>query len=271
MRRTKAFTLIELLVVVAIIAVLIAILLPSLGKARDRAKATACLTNVRSVYYELALYANSYNDRVPIGYTWSDKRNSGLFWEAAGGPHAAPWTWGSFTTWGLLYAADFMKTPKVWYCPSETSLPLMFNSRPGSDWNNYNRWPPGNWGMPDYPGWSNQTCRAGFKSRPIASWSTFNINGDGKPGKPNTWPRLSSIEHGALITEVTNHSGVIRRHKTGQNVVYSDGSGQFVQTAVFSANMTLMADPAGSVYNNATLGATSGVPSGFWIDLDRNR
>lgn len=62
-RRTSAFTLIELLVVVAIIAVLIAILLPSLGRARERAKITQCLTNTRALAMCYRVYVQTNNCR----------------------------------------------------------------------------------------------------------------------------------------------------------------------------------------------------------------
>jgi prepilin-type processing-associated H-X9-DG protein/prepilin-type N-terminal cleavage/methylation domain-containing protein len=62
-----AFTLIELLVVVAIIALLLAILLPSLSSARQQGKATKCLAQLRVLGQGLAIYANDYADVLPGG------------------------------------------------------------------------------------------------------------------------------------------------------------------------------------------------------------
>ena len=61
----SAFTLIELLVVVAIIALLIAILIPSLAKAREQAKRTACAANLKGIGEIMMTYAQSYNDQMP--------------------------------------------------------------------------------------------------------------------------------------------------------------------------------------------------------------
>lgn len=61
----RGFTLIELLVVIAIIALLLAVILPSLNKAKESAKNVICQTRQRSVYLALAAYAADNNERCP--------------------------------------------------------------------------------------------------------------------------------------------------------------------------------------------------------------
>lgn len=65
LRHNRAFTLIELLVVISIITLLIAILLPSLGRARQQARSAVCLSNLRSIGVSLYAYANENRDRMP--------------------------------------------------------------------------------------------------------------------------------------------------------------------------------------------------------------
>jgi len=67
MKYPRAFTLIELLVVVAIIALLIALLLPALSKARDEAKITRCLANLKQIGTALMTYTTQNDDIMPEG------------------------------------------------------------------------------------------------------------------------------------------------------------------------------------------------------------
>src|SRR5689334_19974171 len=66
-RRRCAFTLVELLVVIGIIAILVGILLPTLSRARESAKKTACLSNLKQLGDAFRLYAAGNKDAMPIG------------------------------------------------------------------------------------------------------------------------------------------------------------------------------------------------------------
>jgi len=100
--KRHGFTLIELLVVIAIIAILAAILFPVFARAREKARQTSCLSNVKQLSLGLYMYAQDYDEKFPR-WNWGERIS-------IGGPPG-------MTMW---YAAVFpyVKNQQLYTCPS---------------------------------------------------------------------------------------------------------------------------------------------------------
>ena len=81
MSARRGFTLIELLVVMVIIALLVGLLLPALGRAQEEARKTQCRSNLRQIGLAITMYANDNKKYTPVAYgysavPWSDYRSA---------------------------------------------------------------------------------------------------------------------------------------------------------------------------------------------------
>ncbi len=99
----KGFTLIELLVVIAIIAILAAILFPVFAKAREKARQSSCLSNVKQIVLGMQMYVQDYDEVFPIGTSyWYDP-------DHPAGPDSGPW---------FALIMPYVKNEQIFVCPS---------------------------------------------------------------------------------------------------------------------------------------------------------
>ncbi len=226
----RAFSLIELLIVVAIIAILMGILLPALGRARDQAKTTICLSNIHGLNTAANLYCNLFHDYFP------------------------PATYGSGDDWDFQVLPTSVVIPgilwqgstnlKIQQCPSYTG-PSATATDPYTGYN-YNTSFIGH-------GWGEATTTP-TRSVAIAAPATCAIFGDGQfyTGSTDKFMRSpllfpASPDTLNIITRSAGTQGY--RHLGKTNVGYADGHAE-TQSAQFTGGSPLVTPTTGFLSND---------------------
>ena len=133
---TRAFTLVELLVVIAIIALLAALLLPSLKQAREKARRVVCASNERQLNISMMLYADSNSGWLPIrgllgGGTASEQVADVML------SMDSPNDYRSYVAGQL---APYGATHRIWYCPSFRGKEFNSQAPPRNGWSSVYSW-----------------------------------------------------------------------------------------------------------------------------------
>jgi prepilin-type N-terminal cleavage/methylation domain-containing protein/prepilin-type processing-associated H-X9-DG protein len=231
----RGFTLIELLVVIAIIAILAAILFPVFARAREKARQTSCLSNMKQIILGIKMYASDYDEENMVD-VWQNNA-------------------GEWVTW-MDPVNPYIKNRELFFCPSAPDTPSTYYAAPAGVTAAYSYcWPA--WIPYDYYNWWNTIMFAGFPcgknyapntSRPWGHWASLErsihpaaaamvIEGYMATYYPRTrsafgWPNNTGFSTNPADTNFYRHNG-------GMNIAFCDGHAKWV------AGQKFMTDSSG--------------------------
>lgn len=217
-RSRPGFTLVELLAVMAILGVLVALTLQSVGGLRRSAHASQCLSNLRQIGVGIHRYAADNNNELPFGYI----KNSGTYWSQIIYPYLDPRD--STKTTGKGTPSN-----RVFFCPAESVKPS-----PTSDRTNYIGNPqlmPEDKRVPSDPSIQSSRYSIAAISQPastiLVTDGTVNASGHADWGfysQPN-WSNSSKPADTPVENKTTDGTSRMSwRHNGNVNVLFADGS-----------------------------------------------
>jgi len=239
----RAFTLIELLVVIAIIAILAAILFPVFAQARESARKTSCLSNIKEISLAMTMYVQDYDERFPV---WVNEVNGNCTpCQDVGGPGYGlpdpddPNVILLYTGWDKMIA-PYVKNRGIFQCPD--------NYGPGGGYGSGGKGGSGNNGN-NATGVLNYSINSRISGRNWESWVT--------PAKlaSVTWPAQA-----IMISEngVGGTTGGVRSDSCCVNGSHWGGNNCYWCDSWNGSEWGYSLDAAGALYHESSTGNVPG-------------
>jgi len=215
--KRRGFTLIELLVVIAIIAILAAILFPVFARAREKARQTACLNNMKQLGLGSMMYSQDYDEMLMPGFLCT-----------SGAPVPSPdWRWWNNTDGRIQ---PYVKNEQIKICPSD----------PGAAYNigiNYRLY---NGGPSPTPGCYSTGGRAmAVLSAPASTVQFGDANTNCRYPGNGYWSNDGGTTYVYRGTGYNMCGRVSMRHNGGANVSYCDGHAKWLNYQEFRYGTTI--------------------------------